>query len=184
MRAPDRLSRPQISLVGEVNDNMCAILMDSLAAPDGEGDVVIEITTPGGDAETARRMVLEIDLARERLGRRIVFLGKTIVYSAGTTIMGAFPKEDRFVTAEARLMIHCRQLEKDLSLSGPIRASIPKVEALLAQLQVGVDLEVEHFARLIEGSAISMDDLQKKALHNWYLTPQEALDLGLIGGIV
>jgi hypothetical protein len=51
------------------------------------------VTTLGGDAEMARRILLEIDRVRQwrqgRGGSRFLFLGKTIVYSAGVTITTA-----------------------------------------------------------------------------------------------
>lgn len=180
------LHAPQIRLLGEVNESMLLSLLDGLEkAAGGEGPIAVEVTTLGGDAEIARRMVLELDLARERLqGRRLVFIGKTVVYSAGTTIMSAFPREDRFLSKDAVLLIHSRQLEKTVDLSGPIRASLPLVDAICEQLRVGVRLEEEGFERLIAGSDIGMDELNEKALHNWYLTTDEAQKHGLVAGIV
>jgi ATP-dependent protease ClpP protease subunit len=37
-------------------------------------------------------------------------LGRTIVYSAGVTIMAAFPRADRWLSLDTRVMIHRRQL--------------------------------------------------------------------------
>lgn len=180
------LHKPQIRLLGEVNENMLLTLLDGLAeAEGGSGPLAIEVTTLGGDAEIGRRIVLELDLARERLqGRRLVFIGKTIVYSAGTTIMSAFPREDRFLSDDAVLLIHTRQLERTVDLSGPIRASLPLVNAVCEQLKLGVRLEEEGFERLIAGSDIVMEELLDKALHNWYVTTDEALERGLVAAIV
>lgn len=114
----------------------------------------------------------------------MVFLGTAAVYSAGVTLMSAFPRADRFLATGAVLLIHCRQLEKTIELSGPIRASRPKVEALLHQIEIGVDLENENFARLIEGSDVALDDLCEKALYNWYVPAEEARELGLIAAVV
>jgi ATP-dependent protease ClpP protease subunit len=177
---------PHVRLFGEIGDDMLRKLLDQLATLTGdEGTVAVEITTVGGDAEVGRRMILEMDLARERLAEiRFVFVGKSTVYSAGTTLMSAFAREDRFLTGEARLMIHCRQLEKTVELAGPIRSSLPLVEALCHQIQTGIELEKEHFERLIAGSDVTMDELLEKALYNWYLTAEDALERGLIAGIV
>lgn len=150
----------------------------------GSDTVAVEMTTLGGDAEMARRMVLDIDQARERLApRRLVFIGKTVVYSAGVTVMSAFPREDRFLTADAMLLIHCRQLEKTVEIQGPMRASLPEVEALLHQMKTGIDLETRNFERLVAGSQVKLDDLFGKALYNWYVPADEALVLGLVAGI-
>jgi ATP-dependent protease ClpP protease subunit len=111
---------PQVRLIGEVSDVMLVKLLDQLAKLTGDEQVVaIEISTLGGDAEIGRRMILEMDLVRERLPEcRFVFVGKSAVYSAGTTLMSAFKREDRFLTAEAMLLIHCRQLERPWSFQG------------------------------------------------------------------
>jgi hypothetical protein len=182
----DLIHKPQIRLLGEVNEDMLLTLLDGLAeAEGGSGPLAIEVTTLGGDAEIGRRIVLELDLARERLqGRRFVFIGKTIVYSAGTTIMSAFPREDRFLSDDAVLLIHTRQLEKTVDLSGPIRASLPLVKAVCEQLSLGVKLEEEGFERLIAGSDIGMEELLEKALHNWYVTTDEALERKLVAAII
>ena len=181
---PAVLSAPQISLVGDIDKVSVEKFLDQLReAEKAGGDIALEVTTLGGDAEMGRRLLLEIDSARARLPGRFLFLGKTVVYSAGTTIMSAFPPGDRWLAADAMLMIHCRKLDKTIELSGPIRTSVPMVQALLNQLKVGLDLEKEHFRRLIEGSDVTMDELWEKALHNWYLAPEEAVARGLVGGI-
>lgn len=182
---PQVLAAPQISLVGDIDKFSVERFHDQLRdAENAGGDIALEVTTLGGDAEMARRLVLDIDSARARLaGRRFLFLGKTAVYSAGTTIMSAFRRADRWLAADAMLMVHCRKLDKTVELSGPIRASIPMVRALLNQLNVGVGHEKEHFERLIEGSDVTMDELWEKALHNWYIPPGEALGRGLVAGI-
>lgn len=183
---PSGLLDAQISLIGEVNDQMAGSLIDQLREVDpGEDPVTFEVTTLGGDPEMARRMILEVDLARERLKpRRLVFLGKTTVYSAGVTFMAAFPREDRYLTADATLLIHVRQLEKTVQLSGPMRASLPRLRALCHEVETGKQLEEANFKRLIEGSRVSMDELLEKALYNWYVPAEEAVELGLVAGIV
>jgi ATP-dependent protease ClpP protease subunit len=183
---PACLDAPQISLLGEVNEDLLRDFFAALAnAEKAGGDIAIELTTPGGDAEFARRLVLEIQIAQGRLkDRRILFLGKTQIYSAGTTIMSAFRKEDRFLTRDAVVMIHCRQLDKTIEIAGPIRASLPQIDALKQQIETGMRLEEDNFRRLIKGSDIDLDELFEKALHNWYMTADEALKRGLVAGII
>jgi hypothetical protein len=183
-QAPAILANPQISLIGDVDEVTVGRFLDQLGkAEQAGGDVALEITTLGGDPEMARRIVLEIDRARARLPGRFVFLGKTVVYSAGATIMSAFPNKDRWLSPDATVMIHCRTLEKTVELSGPIRSSVPLVEALLAQLKVGIASEEEPFRRLIEGSDIGEDEIWEKALYNWYVEAEEAVSRGLVAGI-
>lgn len=182
---PPALRSPQISVLGEIVDATAQQLRkDLLAAEAFRGDVAVEVTTVGGDAETARRMVLDLREARARLPGRLLFLGKTTVYSAGSTLMSAFPRADRYLTEDAWLMIHCRQLDKTVEISGPIRSSLPQVEALRAQLKTGLAIEEDHFRQLIAGSDVGLEEIKTRSLHNWYLGAAEALERGLIAGIV
>jgi ATP-dependent protease ClpP protease subunit len=183
---PAEIKDARISLVGSVDETMAKTLRDELAkVEDGNEPLTIDMTTLGGDPEMARRMVQEIDATRERLGgRRFLFFGKSVVYSAGVTFMAAFPPEDRFLDPEAALLIHCRQSCQTIQLDGPIRAHIPKLTSLLHQFEKGIALEVANFERLIEGTEVSMDELLEKALYNWYLTADEAVERGLVAGVV
>ena len=183
---PACLKKPQISLLGEVLEEMVEAFLTQLAeAEKGDGDIALQITTPGGDAELGRRMVLEVEEARKRLAsRRFLFLGKTQVYSAGVTLMSAFPCKDRYLTRDTVLLIHGRQLEETIEITGPMRGSLAKVQALEEQIKVGLAHEEENFRRLIDDCDITMDELCEKALHNWYLPADQALKRGLVGGII
>jgi ATP-dependent protease ClpP protease subunit len=185
-RLPAGILEAQVSLLGEVTETMACSLVEQLGRVEaGEDPVTVEITTLGGDAEMARRMVLEIDLARARLKpRRLVFLGKTTVYSAGVTLMSAFPREDRFLSRDAMLLIHCRQLDKTVEIAGPMRSSLPQVRSLCHQIELGLELEEANFRRLIEGSDVSLDELLEKALCNWYVPAADAVKRGLVAGLV
>src|SRR4051794_33040053 len=104
------LDHAHASLLGELTDDRAADFLRQLTdMPRNTHTAIIEVTTNGGDAELARRLVLEIELARKRLGRRFVFVGKTQVHSAGITIMSAFPREDRYLSRDSTLLIHGRQ---------------------------------------------------------------------------
>jgi ATP-dependent protease ClpP protease subunit len=181
---PGELTRPQISLVGDVDKSTVERFQDQLRdAEAAGGDIVLELTTEGGDPEMARRIVLEVDHARARLPGRFLFLGKTAVYSAGATIMAGFPRTDRWLADDTMLMIHCRKLDKSVEISGPIRTSLPLLKALQNQIETGVELEDRNFRRLIEGSDVALEELLDRALSNWYLTADDALERGLIAGI-
>ncbi len=164
---------------------MAESFFDQLAeVPSSDPVIAIEISTLGGDAELARRLVLEIGLARERLSKRLVFLGKTAVYSAGVTLMSAFPREDRFLTRDAVLLIHGRQLEKTIEVSGPMRASLPQLRAACEQVKLGIRLEEDNFRRIIAGSDVTLEEICSKALHNWYLPAEEALKRKLVAELI
>lgn len=183
-RADVVLDHADVSLLGELTEDAAAKFLQQLAdAPTDAPAAIIEVTTPGGDAELARRLVLDLEIQRERF-RRLVFVGKTQVYSAGVTVMSAFAKADRYLSRDCSLLIHCRQLDTSVEISGAMRSSLPKVQALLEQLQTGLKLEEEGFRRLIEGSDIELDELLKRAVNNWYLTAQDALERGLVAELL
>jgi hypothetical protein len=176
---------PDIRLSGEVCDDTLRSLLDQLdGLPSDCMAAAVEISTNGGDAEVARRMVLEIGLARQRFpATRFVFIGKTNVYSAGVTLMAAFPRDDRYLCRDAVLLIHCRQLDKTIELSGPMRSSLPKVRSVAAQIELGMKIEEANFRQLIEGSDVALDQLLRKAEHNWYVPAKEAHKLKLVRGL-
>ena len=109
----------------------------------------------------ARRIVLETQYARKRIAGRLLFLGKTVVYSAGITIMCGFEKEERWLAGDTMLMIHGRKLDKTVEISGPIRASLPQLQALQAQIETGIAFEDENFRRLIAGSDVSFEEISR-----------------------
>lgn len=175
---------PQVRLLGVVSDAMLNAFHDQLASVDsGEGPVAIEVTSPGGDADMGRRLALEVRLVRERLGRHLLFVGKTAVYSAATTIMGGFPAADRYLSRDAVLLIHCRQMERTIELAGPLGASRIRLNQILGEIESGVALQQEGYAALVEGSEVSIDEVSAKAENGWYVGAEEALARGLVAGL-
>ena len=164
---------------------MLASFREQLArAEQGGGPIAIELMTMGGDADMGRRLALEVKLARERLGRRLVFVGKTAIYSAGTTMMGGFPVADRYLTRDAVLLLHCRQLDKTMELQGPLESSRIRLEQALAEIETGQRLEREGFEAIVAGSDIGIDEICEKALTAWYVPAEEALERRLVAGLI
>lgn len=175
--------RGVIELVGEIDKALLDQFLKELArARQKAGPIVLAITSSGGDPDLARRIQLEI----ERVGRdrRLLFLGKSVVYSAAVSIMAAFPRQDRFLTLDTVLLIHGRELDLTLSLSGPLKLSRPRLEAVLGEIETGLKLEEEDFRRLIAGTDLTIEELVRKATRNWYLTAEEAKACGLVAGVV
>ena len=175
---------PQVRLLGTVSEAMLNVFQDQLAAAEPGGPIAVEITSMGGDADIGRRLALEVGLARERLNRRLVFVGKTAVYSAATTVMGGFPREDRYLTRDAVLLIHCRQLQRSLELSGPLGASRVRLNQILGEIEASVQLQQEGYAALVEGSRVSIDEITAEAEAGWYVRAEEALARGLVAGLI
>lgn len=173
-----------VCLHGEVNEAMLSRWIElTLPLRGGKGPLVLELSTVGGDAEVGRRIADDVRLLREA-GCSARFLGKTVIYSAGATIMGGFLRSERWVTRDAVIMVHGRKLSKSLTFENTLRAERPGVEALLAEIDQGIEIERVEFAKFIQGSDVAMDEIERRTIANWYIPADEALKRGLIAGIL
>jgi ATP-dependent Clp protease, protease subunit len=178
------LARPHVQLHGTVDDQMYASFKQQLLAAPTDGPVVVSITTLGGDPEMARAMGDDIRLLREYTGRETLFLGKVAVYSAGATLMSAFPNDKRFLTRNTRLMLHERLMTSTLQLSGPLSTLSDTLKAKLHEIEHSIMIQDEGFAAIVAGSKVSLDDLKARAPSNWYIEAEEARDLGLVLDVI
>lgn len=182
---PAILLDPQVRLVGVVDDELVRSFLDQLdRVPSDAREIAIEVTTPGGDADLARRMVHAVETARRRRGARLIFLGVSQVHSAGVTFMAAFPREDRYLTRDTILLIHGRHLERTISISGPLRGSLPQLREMIVAVELGIELEEEGFEQLIVGSEIGFEEIVHNSRFNWYLRAEQALERGLVAGLL
>lgn len=185
MLGPKDFEYPSIMLSGVVDHGMYLHFKNCLSNAPQQGLVVVEISTLGGDPEIARLMGEDIrfhsDLYPER---RLVFLGRTAVYSAGATFMSFFATENRYVTRGTRIMIHERLITKNIQLSGPLYTCIATLKATLNEIESSIAIQNEGFQNLILGSDISMEELLQKAPENWYLEANEAQARGLIAAVL
>lgn len=180
-----RLIRPTVRLSGSIDDRMVHAFLDQvLPALEVDGAIVVELYTPGGDPEVARRLAEEVRLLTDVHGREMWFLGKTLVASAGATLMAAFPRERRWMTRDGTLFLHGRRMWRDVRLDGPLGSCRRVLEEIVADIDQGLRVEDETFADLVEGSAVSLENVRQRAYGGWYLTAAQALDAGLIGGVV
>lgn len=180
-----RLGRATIRLSGSVGHPMVASFFDQLLPVlEVEGAILVELFTDGGDAEIGRRLAEEVRLLRQQHGRDMWFLGKTLVASAGVTVMAAFPKDKRWLTSDTALLIHGRRMTKDLHLEGPLGSCRRVLEEMIADIDHGLRLEESGFAELIEGSDIDAEEITRCAYGGWYISAEEALRRGLVAGLV
>ena len=82
------------------------------------------------------------------------------------------------------MLIHGRHAERHVDFSGPLAAMVQRAKALIAEFENGLAAERDDFAALVAGTGIDRAYLMERAASNWYLTAQEALDLGLVSGII
>jgi ATP-dependent protease ClpP protease subunit len=177
--------KPAILLSGTVDYEMYRNFREQLDAAPAEGLVIVELTTLGGDPEVARMMGEDIRFNSDvDPARRIVFLGKAAIYSAGTTFMSFFARPNRYLTRGTRLMIHERKMSKVLRIEGPLTTCIPGLEATLNEIKTSIAIQNEGFENLIRGSSVTMDELLSLAPSNWYLEANEALKRGLIEAVL
>lgn len=182
---PKAFDAPRILLAGTVDYDMYASFRRQFAEAPATGLTVIELSTLGGDPEVARMMGEDVRFHSELSDeRRIVFLGKAAIYSAGATFMSFFARGNRYLTRGTRLMIHERKLCKTLEINGPLTTCIAAVKATLHEIEHSITIQNEGFENLIAGSQVTMDEVLRRAPENWYLEAQEARSLGLIQGVI
>src|ERR1700712_5476440 len=141
---PNDFRNPAILLSGHVDDGMYGSFREQLENAPSEGLVVVELSTLGGDPEVARMMGEDIRFHSDlEPNRRFVFLGKAAIYSAGTTFMSFFARENRYLTRGTRLMIHERLLTKKLELSGPLTSCVASVTGLLNEIEASIKIQNE-----------------------------------------
>jgi len=177
---------PKIRLLGPVGEEMVRDYLNQFEkiASKKSKIFVVELTTYGGKADYGYRIAEEIRLAREYYSKNPIFLGKTFVYSAGMTIVAAFPRDKRYITQHTTLLTHERRIEEDVKFLGPLVANIQVAKELLADFENGKRIQNQNFAQLIEGSNISLEEILEKAQTGWYITAQEAYERGLVEAIL
>jgi ATP-dependent Clp protease, protease subunit len=174
---------PDIRLLGSIDEQMLRHFLDRCGQLQGDGPWVVELSTAGGEADTARRLAQELKMLREQ--REVFFLGKTYVYSAGVTVMAGVPPSHRYLTRDTVLLIHERRIERTMQLSGGLRSAIAITQDLLAELEMGQELECRGFEQLVAGSELTSDALFERVMKkDWYMPAQEALSLKLVAGLI
>jgi ATP-dependent protease ClpP protease subunit len=176
---------PAVLLAGAVDYEMYERFREQLVKAPVSGLIVVELSTLGGDPEVARMMGEDVrfhsDINPER---RFVFLGKAAIYSAGATFMSFFARPNRYLTRGTRLMIHERKLDKKLAVNGPLTTCVASVRALLHEIEHSILIQNEGFENLIRDSKVTMQTVLERAPSNWYLEAREALELGLVEGVI
>lgn len=176
---------PAILLSGVVDYDMYTKFRSQFDKASNQDLVVIEMSTLGGDPEVARMMGEDVRFASEtEPNRRFVFLGKAAIYSAGTTFMSFFARQNRYLARGTRLMIHERKLSKSLVIDGPLTTCIAVVKATLNEIECSIAIQNEGFANLVNGSSVTLQEVLEKAPANWYLEAQEAQTLGLVEAVL
>lgn len=177
--------RPDVRLFGAVDEKMLGEFFRQQADVPPDKPVVIELSTSGGDADMGRRIGQEVRLWQEKEAREVFFLGKTFVFSAGVTVMAAVKRSHRFLTNDCELLVHERKMKKRIHLEGALRGCRSAIQDVLAEIESGQRLEHEGFAQLVVGTKLTADDVASKVMNqDWYMTAHQALEMGLVAGVV
>src|SRR4051794_37133388 len=177
--------KPAVALSGVVDYNMYVSFRQQFDNASSQDLVVIELSTLGGDPEVARMMGEDVRFASEtEPSRRLVFLGKTAIYSAGITFMSFFARENRYAARGTRLMIHERKLSRNLMIDGPLTACLATVQATLNEIECSIAIQNEGFSNLVLGSSVTLDEVKRRAPSNWYVEAEEARQRGLIEAVL
>jgi ATP-dependent protease ClpP protease subunit len=183
--SPIDFLNPAILLSGPVDYDMYKDFRRQLAQAPGEGLAVVELSTLGGDPEVARMMGEDIRFHSDiEPARRFVFLGKAAIYSAGTTMMSFFVRENRYLTRGARLMVHERKMAKSLRIEGPLTTCVASLKATLNEIETSIAIQNEGFENLVRGSQVTLEEVIRRAPENWYIEANEAKSLGLVADVV
>lgn len=174
-----------LSVSGVVDYEMYTKFRTQFDSASEQSIVVIELSTLGGDPEVARMMGEDVRFASEmEPTRRFVSLGKAAIYSAGTTFMSFFARQNRYLARGTRLMIHERKLSKKLVIDGPLTTCVAVVKATLNEIECSIAIQNEGFQNLVLGSSVTLDEVLQRAPSNWYLEAQEAKNLGLVEAVL
>jgi ATP-dependent protease ClpP protease subunit len=180
-----RLAHPTVRLSGTIDERIAeAFLRQVEPILETPGSIVVELFSSGGDADVGRRLAEEVRLLRTVHGRDMWFLGKTLVASAAVTFMAAFARDRRWLTRDTNLLVHGRRMRRDLHLEGPLGSCRRVLEEVIADIDNGLRIEEEGFAEFVEGSGVTLDDVRRSAYGGWYLSAQQALDVGLVAGVI
>ena len=106
----------------------------------------MELSTLGGEPRGRQNDGRRRSFASEmEPARRFVFLGKAAIYSAGTTFMSFFARQNRYLARGTRPMIHERKFAKSLVIDGPLTTCIAVVKATLNEIECSIAIQNEGF---------------------------------------
>ena len=183
--SPSAFREPSVVLSGTVDYTMYNNFREQLGRAPNKGLIIVTLSTLGGDPEVARMMGEDVRYHSDiDPDRHFVFLGKAAIYSAGTTFMSFFARDNRYLTRGTRLMVHERKLNKTLQIDGPLTTCVATVKATLHEIEASIAIQNEGFENLVRGSRVTMDQVLGRAPFNWYIEAQEALDMGLIKAVL
>jgi len=81
-------------------------------------------------------------------------------------------------------MIHERKITAQINLDGPLTTVVANLKAKLHEVEHSVTIQNEGFQNLISGSSVQMDEVLRRAPENWYIEANDAVQMGLVEGLI
>lgn len=171
-RVQERLLESRILLLaGEIDSKVAENVMARLLAlsADSDDDITLYLHSPGGHVESGDTLH---DMVRF-VGPRVRIIGTGWVASAGTHVYLAAEKEDRLCLPNTRFMIH--------QPLGGIGGQAMDIEIEADEMLKARDRLNQTIA---DRTGQTVERVEKDTDRNFWMSPEEALEYGIVGRIV
>ncbi|MFP6660710.1 MAG: ATP-dependent Clp protease proteolytic subunit [Myxococcota bacterium] len=171
-RVQERLLESRILLLaGEIDSKVAENVMARLLAlsADSDDDITLYLHSPGGHVESGDTLH---DMVRF-VGPRVRIIGTGWVASAGTHVYLAAEKEDRLCLPNTRFMIH--------QPLGGIGGQATDIEIEADEMLKARDRLNQTIA---DRTGQTVERVEKDTDRNFWMSPEEALEYGIVGRIV
>lgn len=155
----------------EVSPKLTSKIVPALMWLDSQSDDPIRlfINTPGGSADDGFAIHDAIQFIRSP----VLCITNGLNASAGTVILLATPKERRFSLPNSRIMIH--------QPSSGIRGKASEIEVTAEEI---MKLRKRCNQLIADGTGKTLEEVEKDTNGDCWMSPEEALEYGLIGQIL
>ncbi len=171
-RVQERLLESRILLLaGEIDSKVAENVMARLLvlSADSDDDITLYLHSPGGHVESGDTLH---DMVRF-VGPRVRIIGTGWVASAGTHVYLAAEKEDRLCLPNTRFMIH--------QPLGGIGGQATDIEIEADEMLKARDRLNQTIA---DRTGQTVERVEKDTDRNFWMSPEEALEYGIVGRIV
>jgi ATP-dependent Clp protease protease subunit len=171
-RVQERLHESRILLLaGEIDSKVAENVMARLLvlSADSDDDITLYLHSPGGHVESGDTLH---DMVRF-VGPRVRIIGTGWVASAGTHVYLAAEKEDRLCLPNTRFMIH--------QPLGGIGGQATDIEIEADEMLKARDRLNQTIA---DRTGQTVERVEKDTDRNFWMSPEEALEYGIVGRIV
>lgn len=160
-----------IWLAGPVNDRMSTVVQAQLMFLDNldVSDITLHIDSPGGSVKSGLSIV---DLMNY-VNSEIITINTGMAASMGSILLGAGTKGKRFALPNSKVMLH--------QVSTGAQGTMADVDISIAE---GRKYNTKLFNMLGEFTGKEPEQIMKDANRDLWLTSEEALEYGLIDGII